>query len=99
MPRTLDRIAQRAMPFHQFDGPLDVAVLLLQPFHGAAPELAFRFRSAPPGEHHRQADLALAEIVADGLAERSEEHTSELQSLMRISYADFRLKKKNKNTY
>src|SRR3546814_10638230 len=26
---------------------------------------------------------------------RSEEHTSELQSLMRISYADFCLKKKN----
>src|SRR3546814_3861486 len=31
-------------------------------------------------------------------AERSEEHTSELQSLMRISYAVFCLKKKNKNT-
>src|SRR3546814_6039107 len=31
---------------------------------------------------------------------RSEEHTSELQSLMRISYAVFCLKKKNnKNTY
>src|SRR3546814_5665449 len=30
-------------------------------------------------------------------AERSEEHTSELQSLMRISYAVFCLKKKNKN--
>src|SRR3546814_9466656 len=29
---------------------------------------------------------------------RSEEHTSELQSLMRISYADFCLKKKNKNS-
>src|SRR3546814_6459081 len=29
--------------------------------------------------------------------ERSEEHTSELQSLMRISYAVFCLKKKNKN--
>src|SRR3546814_5752962 len=28
--------------------------------------------------------------------ERSEEHTSALQSLMRISYADFCLKKKNK---
>src|SRR3546814_4229850 len=28
---------------------------------------------------------------------RSEEHTSELQSLMRISYAVFRLKKKNNN--
>src|SRR3546814_1640761 len=30
--------------------------------------------------------------------ERSEEHTSELQSLMRISYAVFCLKKKNKKT-
>src|SRR3546814_9903208 len=30
---------------------------------------------------------------------RSEEHTSELQSLMRISYAGFCLKKKNKNTH
>src|SRR3546814_8881286 len=29
---------------------------------------------------------------------RSEEHTSELQSLMRISYAVFCLKKKNHNT-
>src|SRR3546814_8258656 len=32
-----------------------------------------------------------------GTAERSEEHTSELQSLMRTSYAVFCLKKKNKN--
>src|SRR3546814_4456415 len=30
---------------------------------------------------------------------RSEEHTSELQSLMRISYAVFCLKKKNNNRY
>src|SRR3546814_6803298 len=30
------------------------------------------------------------------LTQRSEEHTSELQSLMRISYAVFCLKKKNK---
>src|SRR3546814_2065490 len=30
--------------------------------------------------------------------DRSEEHTSELQSLMRISYAVFCLKKKKKNT-
>src|SRR3546814_6251708 len=32
----------------------------------------------------------------EGLAHRSEEHTSELQSLMRISYAVFCLKKKKK---
>src|SRR3546814_3963297 len=31
------------------------------------------------------------------LGERSEEHTSELQSLMRISYAVFCLKKKNQH--
>src|SRR3546814_8559755 len=38
--------------------------------------------------------------IADSVAppRRSEEHTSELQSLMRITYADFILKKKNKIT-
>src|SRR3546814_6970470 len=44
------------------------------------------------------APLVLATLVA-GIAhmnDRSEEHTSELQSLMRISYAVFCLKKKNK---
>src|SRR3546814_1004877 len=39
-----------------------------------------------------------AEFVAASLGVRSEEHTSELQSLMRISYAVFCLKKK-KNKY
>src|SRR3546814_4966504 len=38
------------------------------------------------------------ERARDELAERSEEHTSELQSLMRISYAVFCLKKKKHNT-
>src|SRR3546814_10706728 len=36
--------------------------------------------------------------VAAGAADRSEEHTSELQSLMRISYAVFCLKKKQEQT-
>src|SRR3546814_1214476 len=34
------------------------------------------------------------ELVMSGIMNRSEEHTSELQSLMRISYAVFCLKKK-----
>src|SRR3546814_1777040 len=34
-----------------------------------------------------------------GIFPRSEEHTSELQSLMRISYAVFCLKKKKQSTY
>src|SRR3546814_4086309 len=41
--------------------------------------------------------LAGSIAVAATIRVRSEEHTSELQSLMRISYAVFCLKKKNKN--
>src|SRR3546814_6844012 len=40
---------------------------------------------------------ALAHAVHEYQGHRSEEHTSELQSLMRISYAVFCLKKKTKN--
>src|SRR3546814_3282545 len=39
--------------------------------------------------------LAFATSVRNRYDDRSEEHTSELQSLMRISYAVFCLKKKN----
>src|SRR3546814_3691323 len=46
-------------------------------------------RECRPGQH---LDLALLAAARDG---RSEEHTSELQSLMRISYAVFCLKKKH----
>src|SRR3546814_7360313 len=42
------------------------------------------------------ADRQLGGFSGGRGAERSEEHTSELQSLMRISYAVFCLKKKNK---
>src|SRR3546814_6334612 len=38
-------------------------------------------------------------VTGSGSQRRSEEHTSELQSLMRISYAVFCLKKKNTNTH
>src|SRR3546814_1002967 len=44
-------------------------------------------------------DALLRQLGDDGVEVvigRSEEHTSELQSLMRISYADFCLKKKTK---
>src|SRR3546814_4319713 len=56
--------------------------------HGA-PGVINLFGIESPG---LTASLAIGEHVAD----RSEEHTSELQSLMRISYAVFCLKKKNK---
>src|SRR3546814_2591623 len=40
-----------------------------------------------------------ARVGRGDAAARSEEHTSELQSLMRISYAVFCLKNKNKSKY
>src|SRR3546814_4729336 len=57
----------------------------VDPFAKADP----RPRAAPP--------QSLAGL-APGCKTRSEEHTSELQSLMRISYAVFCLKKKNTST-
>src|SRR3546814_2289268 len=45
----------------------------------------------PDAEHHGKAD----DDQKEGDRVRSEEHTSELQSLMRISYAVFCLKKKH----
>src|SRR3546814_2171547 len=49
------------------------------------------------GLGERRLELAFARVLAregSDLADRSEEHTSELQSLMRISYAVFCLKNK-----
>src|SRR3546814_5085994 len=43
--------------------------------------------------HHRRAEPFLRVATIDPAIGRSEEHTSELQSLMRISYAVFCLKK------
>src|SRR3546814_4674367 len=48
-------------------------------------------------QNRRGADLRYdLEISLEEAFQRSEEHTSELQSLMRISYAVFCLKKKNR---
>src|SRR3546814_3246192 len=51
---------------------------------------ALRLGDLRLGDHRKLPAAAFA-------ANRSEEHTSELQSLMRISYAVFCLKKKNTN--
>src|SRR3546814_8092061 len=49
-------------------------------------------------EAHNERLDALLPLLETGLPARSEEHTSELQSLMRISYAVICLKKKIKPT-
>src|SRR3546814_3222063 len=57
------------------------------------PEAGGHADLAQPAAAHRRVDSG---IGGDGAQLRSEEHTSELQSLMRISYAVFCLKKKSK---
>src|SRR3546814_1626436 len=51
------------------------------------------YRSTP------QILAAASALIAQNSGRRSEEHTSELQSLMRISYAVFCLKKKSHNQH
>src|SRR3546814_9382064 len=66
--------------------------LTVRPVGGVAIDLIFL---AAPVTRVHVADAAVALIVRahDDMAARSEEHTSELQSLMRSSYAVFCLKK------
>src|SRR3546814_2688011 len=63
------------------------------PFHPPSPaQPARNARAATDNTAYRTIDPLLRSAKAKG--SRSEEHTSELQSLMRISYAVFCLKKK-----
>src|SRR3546814_3720581 len=66
-------------------------------------DLPKRFREASPPLVTQVAIALAATLIAAGArgqrcGKRSEEHTSELQSLMRTSYAVFCLKKKNTQT-
>src|SRR3546814_3050682 len=76
-----------------------VTVLLVLSYRWAEDEMikALDHQSVVVG-HSIRRPLERAIGLGIPLTERSEEHTSELQSLMRISYAVFCLKKKN-NTH
>src|SRR3546814_4288250 len=62
-------------------------------------EVTLRGRVLPIGGLKEKLLAALRGGLKVVLIPRSEEHTSELQSLMRISYAVFCLQKKRKNTH
>src|SRR3546814_7906321 len=57
-----------------------------------------RLTRGPSTDRRNKALGSIAFMGTHLVDERSEEHTSELQSLMRISYAVFCLKKKKKHT-
>src|SRR3546814_3428536 len=68
---------------------------------GSAAREAARARLSARRQRYRdrgdRGGLARRSLCGADRADRSEEHTSELQSLMRISYAVFCLKKKKNN--
>src|SRR3546814_4389453 len=66
---------------------------LAQPFSMMSSEKASRVPEVEGGPNTEMTELGREGSTSD----RSEEHTSELQSLMRISYAVFCLKKKKPN--
>src|SRR3546814_1769885 len=95
-----------ASPLRLQLGQMVLAALAKSPLYHAA---ALPLRTLPPrfnryeggGEYGFHVDGAVMGLTAEAQlrsdVSRSEEHTSELQSLMRISYAVFCLKKKNKH--
>src|SRR3546814_5986172 len=90
-------------------GEVDVERATVGRVRGARHQ-ALGFETIEQARHRARVELGCARKVGDAgrtngqllqrdvLAERSEEHTSELQSLMRISYADFCLQKKSIST-
>src|SRR3546814_9942058 len=105
--RQLDRVLKRQekardrallrLEFQEVDAiELDLAVrhLVTRPPGKGVGERGFAGAVRP----HDGVHLAAADLQVDPVQDRSEEHTSELQSLMRISYAVFCLKKKTKRT-
>src|SRR3546814_3851232 len=79
------------------DEQIFVMAVMPVPFAGDANANAVRKRSADRAFQRQLIVLAIGHIaIARQVRRRSEEHTSELQSLMRISYAVFCLKKNTK---
>src|SRR3546814_8210475 len=100
---TLFRSLRRARHHHFLD---DLDGLHLDPTGGVGAPCEEEQTKCQPELHGRLLGLRRCSCLARGAerrssagcCDRSEEHTSDLQSLMRISYAVFCLKKKKKTT-
>src|SRR3546814_1574820 len=97
----LQHLARRVLAVvHQLVGVDRLVLLSVRGVDADLAEQAFHAEGARlvgDDRHQPRADLLVPECNVEHL--RSEEHTSELKSLMRTSYAVFCLKKKNKPTY
>src|SRR3546814_3869295 len=91
--RDARHVADRRLAFEIFQLDADALVLALgtQRFFAVAADIAFALENIENADAQRRGGRQDAVLLR---RLRSEEHTSELQSLMRISYAVFCLKKK-----
>src|SRR3546814_1804742 len=91
-----------SLPEEYWKAEESIAFWASRPAAGHSPVRISRFRERHPGllSHLAQLDSRrqFGKHQAPGCHVRSEEHTSELQSLMRISYAVFCLKNKARGT-
>src|SRR3546814_2252652 len=85
-----DRSTTRSALIRTIVSPYD------DPQHGASSRIEIRGADVAISGRAATGFALLVHEFATNAAKRSEEHTSELQSLMRISYAVFCLKKKKK---
>src|SRR3546814_5446518 len=91
-------LMSRSMGYHMAGMPMDTPMLIGM-FLIVAGVFVAAYGLLPRNfVAHREAavEITISAPEDAALGARSEEHTSELQSLMRISYAVFCLKKKNK---
>src|SRR3546814_5743610 len=97
---TPDQYASNVKPVPGSDAIVEFAIRLPGRAAGAEPVWLPIDAKFPKEEYERLMDACdAADPDGERAAGRSEEHTSELQSLMRISYAVFCLKKKQKPQY
>src|SRR3546814_5335119 len=71
-------------------------VIVVRGVKGSGPDNLMYEAQMAALKNHPEVEV-VATVYGQATASRSEEHTSELQSLMRISYAVFCLKKKKKD--
>src|SRR3546814_3757907 len=86
---------RRGGPKHQHQAVLDAEQVIVALLRKVGPQFLPSVAARLEVEFDLDPVAVTVGVTHDNVIDRSEEHTSELQSLMRISYAVFCLKKKH----